>query len=303
MSLVFDALRQHGTHPTQAPTQLGSVVTPGQRRWRWGLVVGLVCVAVAGLFLWEHFYAAERIAPRNVSAALPVQPSAPTVSSAPQEVVVVDIALPTPTPTPTPTPPEAQAQAPAPSSGSRLPGDALARLAATASVIEVAAVSQPEVAAVGEIDTTVPALESEPEPRLEPKPEAELSMVVETAPPAEVNPAELFAAFNAALSAGQLPQAEEVIERARAALGESHLIVARMQGYYCMRADCPAQARQAYSTILARLPRDREAGYNLAVLDWQAGQHAEAAKRVRALLAQYPADDALRALQRQMGAH
>ena len=59
MSLVFDALRQHGTHPTQAPTQLGSVVTPGQRRWRWGLVAGLVCVTVAGLFLWEHFYLKE----------------------------------------------------------------------------------------------------------------------------------------------------------------------------------------------------------------------------------------------------
>ncbi|MCQ4241638.1 tetratricopeptide repeat protein [Stutzerimonas stutzeri] len=134
-----------------------------------------------------------------------------------------------------------------------------------------------------------------------PAPE-EKPVTVDVSLSAVADPATLFVAFNAALAADQLPQAHAVIGEARLALGDSHLMVARMEGYYCMIAQCLQQARQAYATILTRLPQDREAGYNLAVLDWKAGHQAEARKRVRTLLAQHPGDEQLRALQRLMGA-
>lgn len=93
------------------------------------------------------------------------------------------------------------------------------------------------------------------------------------------------------------PQAAALLAQAQAQLGAEHLLVARMEGYYCMRADCESRARQAYERVLYRLPDDREAGYNLALLELQAGQLEAASTRLRRLQQVYPGDAALRELQ------
>ena len=297
MSLVFDALRQQSTQPTQAPTSAGSVVTPSRPRLLWASSVVLLCLASVLLITWMLAVEGnpDTVEPRVLTEPL-VDPSVQKSA----EIKMIPVR------------------------GSRLPDDALARLAETAPTTSASiAVSQSDAVMLASTadseSVTEPVLEPATAPIPTPtlaeapasaqqltvdKPEETLSELDET--PMEdakspSNPADLLMAFNAALGAGQLSQAEEILERARLALGSRHLIVARMQGYYCMRADCPEQARQAYSTILSRLPRDREAGYNLAVLDWQAGRRDAAHRRVRTLLSQHPGDEALRALQRQMG--
>lgn len=302
MSLVFDALRQQGTQPTQSPTELGSVLAPGRRWRRWRFIIGLLCLVAVSAVMWGEFSLMERqvlsVAPVTTSPApsVPDEPSAPTETPVP-EAVEENVVSPQQSVLP---------------SQSRLPGDALARLAETAQM-PLRAESAPELAKAENVEGDNVVLENTALDNAQPA-SAPVSVPVASSVPEKLtaeaeastskaaNPAELFMAFNGAMAASQWQEAEAVIERARQALGESHLIVARMQGYYCMQADCPEQARQAYSTILARLPRDREAGYNLAVLDWQAGRQAEALRRVRSMLSQHPEDDALRALQRQMGA-
>lgn len=298
MSLVFDALRQQGTQPTQTPTALGSVVTQGRTPWLpWLCAAGLLCLAISAAVYLKDDYLAGSIAEPVVSAEPAVSNVAEviTVAVQPQEVSIVA--------------PQPQ---PAALSVSRLPEDALVRLARPAPVTAVvsAELSEPLV------ETIVPAVSAPSAATQLPAPQGnaapsnvilaapeEKPVTVEVSVSAVADPASLFAAFNAALAAGQLPQANTIIDEARLALGDSHLMVARMEGYYCMIAQCPQQARQAYSTILSRLPQDREAGYNLAVLDWQSGHQVEARKRVRTLLAQHPGDEELRALQRLMGAH
>jgi len=281
MSLVFDALRQQGTQPTQEPTALGSVVTPGgATRLPWISAGVLLCLTILATVFLEAFYLADRTAEPPVSNVAEVT----TIAS--------------------------QAQPPA-LSVSRLPEDALVRLAQSAPVPAVVAVepSEPLIVASAPVDTEPSVKGQSPVPQgdaalpgvILPAPE-EKPVTVDVSLSAVADPATLFVAFNAALAADQLPQAHAVIGEARLALGDSHLMVARMEGYYCMIAQCLQQARQAYATILTRLPQDREAGYNLAVLDWKAGHQAEARKRVRTLLAQHPGDEQLRALQRLMGA-
>jgi len=272
MSLVFDALRQQGAQPTQEPTALGSVITPGG--WRLRVIAWvLLCLAVLlAVFLGPDD---QRVAPL-AEAAVPETEQVDLVTTSPEPLHV-----------------------------SRLPSDALARLAVSAPASITARAESPAVspapnAPVVEAPAAVARMPVSQVETILPEP-APPPVMVEVSAPA-VDPAALFAAFHAELSADRLPQAEAVVERAGRSLGDSHLMVSRMQGYYCMRADCPERARQAYRAILSRLPRDREAGYNLAVLDWQGGQHAEARKRVRMLLDQHPGDEALRALQRLMGA-
>ena len=301
MSLVFDALRQQGTQTTQAPTEAGSVVTPSRRRLLWAFSVLLLCLTGVLLITWTAVG-------DNAGAVEPSAPTEPLVAPLVQENAEINIKT-----------------LPEPAHGSRLPDDALVRIAEAAPTSASIAVSPSDTALLAASADSAPVTEPVLEPATAPiptqtpvgaapastqqltvdKPETALTELDKTPvddAKSPINPADLLMAFNAALGAGQLSQAEEVLERARLALGNTHLIVARMQGYYCMRADCPEQARQAYSTILSRLPRDREAGYNLAVLDWQAGRRDEAHRRVRTLLSQHPGDEALRALQRQMGA-
>lgn len=283
MSLVFDALRQQGTQPTQEPTAFGSVVTQGGAPCLPWISAGvLLCLTILATVFLEGFHLSDRTAEPLVSKVA--------------EVAIIE--------------PQPQTQ-PAPLSVSRLPEDALVRLAQSAPVPAVVAVepSEPLIVASAPVDTEPSVKGQSPVPQgdaalpgvILPAPE-EKPVTVDVSLSAVADPATLFVAFNAALAADQLPQAHAVIGEARLALGDSHLMVARMEGYYCMIAQCLQQARQAYATILTRLPQDREAGYNLAVLDWKAGHQAEARKRVRTLLAQHPGDEQLRALQRLMGA-
>lgn len=121
--------------------------------------------------------------------------------------------------------------------------------------------------------------------------------LVSPEPAPDVNPRYLLASFNGAMASGQTEQAEQLLADARHTLGTEHLMVLRMTGYYCLQNACDNRARQAYLTILSRLPEDKEAGYNLAVLDGRNGQLERAHERVNRLLQHYPGDSALRSLQ------
>lgn len=116
----------------------------------------------------------------------------------------------------------------------------------------------------------------------------------------QVDQRQLLNRFNTAMSGGQTEQAAELLEDARKKLGTGHLMVLRMQGYYCVQQNCNEQAQQAYQSILAQLPSDKEAGYNLAVLEGRNGQLAQAHARVNQLLQHHPDDKALRALQQTL---
>jgi len=114
------------------------------------------------------------------------------------------------------------------------------------------------------------------------------------------SPARLLADFNAAMSDNRLSQASQMLEQSRATLGESHLLVARMEGYYGLQTGNSEQARRAYASILARLPSDREAGYNLVILDWKSGAHNQARERLASMLVLAPDDQRLHDLQTVM---
>lgn len=324
MSLIFDALRQQGTQSTQKPTRHGSIVTPHHRPLTWGLAAILLLLVFLGSIFWQdvnryatHWPSTIRESLSKISTSEADSASEPN-RSAQNGTIKHTLAPPLAGVTV-----ESSASAhdtPAASSKashqSRLSSTTLAQQASTSHTVRKAST---------ETLPTTPSTPTPETPPATPAPAAQQPAVatdtsrstptatptnaaaeapVTTATPStsKISPAELFSTFNVALGASQLPKAKAVIERARDSLGDSHLIVARLQGYYCMQADCPEQARQAYTTILSRLPRDREAGYNLAILDWQANRRTAAFDRVHALLAQYPEDQSLQALKRRMGA-
>lgn len=305
MSLVFDALRRAAPGDVQEPTRAGSV-TVATRRWRplGGITLGLLCMALVLSALWLR--------------QTDVPQGAATVAGEVQEPAAVPIPLPLPLPhkaeivvptgsaVPRLQAADSQPVSAAASAGEREPprntrpaGTSAATVATRQPVPATPAATREGEAATGR-DT----------PSRQPSPVA--VAVAAAQPPAEASagtqPANgtvppmsaeaLLAAFGEAMRNGQLAQADTYLEHARQMLGHQHLLVVRMEGYYCMQADCAERARQAYLSILARLPQDREAGYNLTILDWRAGKLEAARVRARSLLAQYPADQELNALLR-----
>lgn len=315
MSLVFEALRRE-ERPAPGPvTPGGSVLTTGPRRGRWWAAGGvlLLFLLLAGGFHWSRQSDDARVPPR--SGQVQQQPSpaerAPTAETA--------TAL----------------RTPAPGAGNTAPAGiepaTLTHVLSSAAPAQrlVVSSSRPRgvETAISQVTTGAPAVPSEPSAEAIPEPSAAATRVPSAAaeaPPgsrapaaavgevaeAEQRPVErseqgvprvdgarLLALFNGAMARGDQTQAAELLDSARARLGDDHLLVARMEGYYCLRADCASRARRAYERVLLRLPDDREAGYNLALLELQAGQLKAAQERVGRLLQVYPGDGALRELQ------
>lgn len=280
MSLVFEALRRHDD--TASPLQsTGSVLTHGtslrkDRLWSalyWVLAGVLLGVGYATL----QPYASELIqthSEQTIPAALrpaPEQASQATASVAalktesPLIVESLDIHEATPV-----------TSVVLPSSVTR--------------PIEKPIASQPKLAAQTQASNV-----TKPSPQVQKQSINNNQVIAE-----RVDQRLLLNRFNTAMLDGQTEQAAELLEQARKKLGAEHLMVLRLQGYYCMQNHCNGQAQQAYQTILAQLPNDKEAGYNLAVLEGRNGQLAQALTRVTQLLQHHPDDNALRALQQTL---
>lgn len=167
-----------------------------------------------------------------------------------------------------------------------------------------AVVSQPPPVALPETASIPVAVTTTSESKVEPAasvPKVEPAASAPVADHSRVDSSRIMRRFNQFMLAEQLDDARELLESTRVELGDDHLLSARMQGYFCMKADCLPQSRTAYEAILARLPSDREAQYNLVLVSWQQGRQQEARHRVRELLVRHPNDADLLALINQLG--
>ena len=310
MSLVFEALRRDERSVPGPGTRSGSVLSAPARRGRWLLAAVLVLLAGASLWIWRGHEIADR-APTStrpqpvepVAAEAPLLPPAvePPETAAPREAqgqttlstfslaaeqpaqgMEIRIIRPVERPRP-------QA-APATTAEAPRAGGAPDAQQSTSPLASAASIPQPREEAPGARQDEVPPVATATE-RTDSVPE----QAKEQTP--RIDGARLLALFNAAMARADRQQAAELLAQAQAQLGAEHLLVARMEGYYCMRSDCESRARQAYERVLYRLPDDREAGYNLALLDLQSGQLEAASTRLRRLRQVYPGDAALRELQ------
>ena len=107
---------------------------------------------------------------------------------------------------------------------------------------------------------------------------------------------EAFQAFVQRLQMGQLPEAQVAADRITAAMGRSHVMSLRAQGYLALKKNDLGQAKSQYLQLHQLLPEDREAGLNLALIDWRQGEKEAAAKRVAHLLEKFPNDPEIQAL-------
>lgn len=287
MSLVFDALRQQATPATQSPTAAGSVLADNRHgRWPKLMAVAFCSLAVAGAVLGLQRFAPDpSIAPAaataSVDTAAPMTQTAPTVqptlTAPPETARSATVEVPLPIVQAKPMALRQQPAEPIRNPASEPPPGVQIH----STIRQTATPAPPDAAATGTLNMQ------------------QVSLVDATAQPV-VSPARLLADFNAAMSGNRLSQAGRILEQSRATLGESHLLVARMEGYYGLQTGDSEQARRAYSDILARLPSDREAGYNLVILDWKSGAREQARERLANMLLLAPDDQRLHDLQALM---
>lgn len=107
---------------------------------------------------------------------------------------------------------------------------------------------------------------------------------------------EAFQNFLQLLQSGQLPEAQLAADKISTAMGRSHVVSLRAQGYMALKKGDLAVARSQYLQLHQVLPEDREAGLNLALIEWRLGDREAAAKRVARLLEKFPNDPEIQAL-------
>ena len=107
---------------------------------------------------------------------------------------------------------------------------------------------------------------------------------------------DVFQQFVQTLQAGQMPEAQAAADRISSAMGRNHVMSLRAQGYLALKKDNLALARSQYFLLHQLLPEDREAGLNLALIEWRQGDRESASKRVARLLERFPNDQEIQAL-------
>lgn len=278
MSLVFEALRRNDDI-VSPPQSTGSVLTAG-RSLRKNRLWSILVWVLAGVLLGASYalfqpYASEFIQTNKQQLALPPIVSIPEQV---QQVITAPVAA-------------LEAESPLilePLDLPETPTTTAVVLPAIAPIVKRPTIQLTEL--VAETPTV-----TAPAPLTQKPPLSSIPSAAE-----RVDQRQLLHRFNAAMSSEQTEQAAEILEDARKTLGPEHLMVLRMAGYYCVQQNCSDQARQAYQAILALLPGDKEAGYNLAVIEGRNGQLSQAHERVRQLLQNHPDDKALRSLQQTL---
>lgn len=110
------------------------------------------------------------------------------------------------------------------------------------------------------------------------------------------NVREAFQAFVQHLQSGRLPEAQIVADKISHEMGRRHVMSLRAQGYLALKKDDLNLARDQYFQLNQVLPEDREAGLNLALIDWRLGDKESATRRVAGLAEKFPGDSEIQAL-------
>lgn len=304
MSLVFEALRRDDSAPPRPAAPAGSVLAgqPAVTKAGWVIGSGLLLALIGGAALQELPFGDRG---RQVSAVTLNQAQAPSPHTGQGSAPGSETALPSEA-----EPAVVQVAELASAAAAVVPNSAAVVLDARHVEVQVtrptaarvaAQAASPVTLAAPVVTTQVPSVSQAPAASkgalvVSQTAAAEQGAAAEpgSAPPSA---AQLLSRFNEAIASDDSGKAEQILSQARDQLGAEHLLVARMEGYYCMRQNCAERARQAYGRVLQRLPQDHEAGYNLALLEVQAGRLTQARERIRTLLQVYPGDQALRDLQ------
>ena len=313
MSLIYDALRAPPSADTPAPSY-GSVSSGGRLsvpRLRRGRMLGFAGVA-GGLGLLALAWPLGGTAPEAVRDPLqvavgePEQAGAraqaeavPAVTLAPAVVRVAIVepapaaapasastltAAPAPAPAPIPTTIAAPAPAPVRSAAVAPPAAAARSLAPA-----------PAPAAVAKVVAPAAALPAASTPRPSAAPVREMPQEAARVETARADVGEALIRFNALVARDEFDEAAGVLEALRAE-GLNPLAHSRLLGYLSLRAGRLDEARRAYTQVLSRLPDDREASINLALVELGQGHAGEAGQRLRKLAEQRPDDNRVRAL-------
>ena len=104
-----------------------------------------------------------------------------------------------------------------------------------------------------------------------------------------------FQVFVQLLQMGKLPEAQMAADKLTNALGGSHVMSLRAQGYLAFKKNDLSKAKSQYLQLQQLLPEDREAGLNLGLIDWLQGEKDSAAKRVARLMEKFPNDPEIQA--------
>ena len=114
---------------------------------------------------------------------------------------------------------------------------------------------------------------------------------------------QLVSTFRSAMARGDHAAARTALARLDGALPPRSLTLLRMQAWYAVDSGDDATARQRYSRLLQRLPDDINAGVNVALIDWRAGDRHRALRRINQMYTQHPDSDLVkrnwRAMHRQ----
>ena len=298
MSLVFEALKKghNPTAPVSAPAPAPEVVpvaapapTPapvatsapfaaGENRGLSGQVVALVAgMALAGGGAWLYWAGK---ASNNVPAPVPAA-----------QIAIAPMAAPLPTPVLAPLPAPVAVAAPALKAQEPRALVAPAKAAAPAATAVVPAVAAVAIAPAASAPAAVAAA-----PEVKPVVRPLNTQVVVTIEPTPFDVREVFQSFVQLLQTGQLAEAQSAADKITGALGSNHVMSLRAQGYVALKKNELGLARGHYLQLQQLLPEDREAGLNLALIEWRQGNKEAAAKRVARLLEKYPGDAELQAL-------
>lgn len=102
------------------------------------------------------------------------------------------------------------------------------------------------------------------------------------------------------LQTGQLAQAQVSADRITGTLGRGHVMSLRAQGSLALHKGDLALAHGQYGELYQLLPDDREAGLNLALIEWRQGNKDSATRRIARLLEKLPNDQEIQALNLNM---
>lgn len=324
MSLIFEALKKS----RRAATFLGSAKSPvfvlrvpeqprvspvlpmlpgmpGYIAWPW---LGLVLAMLTGMLLTGGgvlLYTAGQKSPLKLSSnvepaqtaimAKPREQEDPVVAS---ELKTVDLPSTPVVLTPTPVETLAAAAPPLVTVTAVFKPDAAATTVALASARSSLAgkISGAKPTAGVAMDPSVKTLTPEPPTQVKPEGLPSINSQVQLSIDANsFDVREAFQAFVQLLQMGKLPESQMVADKITTALGGSHVMSLRAQGYLAFKKNDLSKAKIQYLQLQQLLPEDREAGLNLGLIDWRQGEKDAAAKRVARLLEKFPNDPEIQA--------
>jgi hypothetical protein len=171
--------------------------------------------------------------------------------------------------------------------------------AATPARVVVAALAPVAAAPVTAVAAPAPVPVAAPAPAL--KALVNTQVQISTQP----SPFDVREAFQSFLRQTQMRQwsgAQRAADEISAALGSGHVMALRAQAYLALQQDDLPRARSQYLQLQQALPEDREAGLNLALIEWRSGDRDAAANRLVGLVQRFPNDPQIQALSQNVRA-